>query len=24
VIRPGSFYLLPPVTLQATSRMRVD
>jgi uncharacterized membrane protein len=24
VIREGSFYLLPPVTLQATSRMRVD
>ncbi len=24
VIRDGSFYLLPPVTLQATSRMRVD
>ena len=24
VIREGSFYLLPPVTLQATSRMRID
>ncbi|MEJ2737777.1 MAG: pilus assembly protein [Anaerolineae bacterium] len=24
VIRDGSFYLLPPVTLQATSRMRID
>lgn len=24
VIRDGSFYLLPPITLQATSRMRID
>ncbi len=24
VIREGSFYLLPPITLQATSRMRLD
>lgn len=24
VLREGSFYLLPPVTLQATSRMRID